>query len=79
MKKMARLGLVLMLLALASPAFAGPGATLTPYCWDVNYTSCREPEVGLTISCTDGMWYDYTCTCTQTWNGDFRWYCSEVR
>jgi hypothetical protein len=87
MKKMARFVFALALLALASPAFSGlvpvdpepaPPPPGPQYCWDVNNTSCWWGDVGQTISCTDGTWYDYSCTCYE-WAGQYRWYCSEVR
>jgi len=91
MKKMARFGLVLVLVALASPATAGPSGGLTPipYCWDVDNTSCQAQDEGQIISCTDGTWYDYICECSQFRNYtgpypwdytvEYRWDCSEVR
>jgi hypothetical protein len=73
MKKLAGLGLVLVLLALASPVLAGP--VLRPYCWNVEGTSC--PTLGQTRSCTDACGYNYTCTCI-SWGGQRVWDCPEV-
>ena len=71
MKKLAGLGLVLVLLALASPAAAGP----RDFCWNIEGTSC--PSVGQTTSCRDACGYIYTCTCT-FWNGQRSWDCPIV-
>ena len=71
MKKLAGLGLVLVLLALASPVLAGPG----PYCWTIEGTSC--PSVGQTKTCMDTCFFMYTCTCI-SWNGQRYWDCPEV-
>jgi hypothetical protein len=74
MKKLAGLGLVLVLLALASPTFAA-FPTPTPYCWNVEGTSC--PSVGATTSCKDACGYNYTCRCI-SWNGQRYWDCPTV-
>ena len=73
MKKLAGLGLVLVLLALASPVFAGP--VLRPYCWDIEGDPCYS--LGATTSCTDACGYNYTCRCI-SWNGQRYWDCPEV-
>lgn len=79
MKKLAGLGLVLGLIALASPAFSGPvdgrPPVLLPYCWNVEGTSCTT--LGQTRKCTDACSYTYTCTCI-SWNGQRYWDCPEV-
>lgn len=69
MKKLAGLGLVLVLLALASPALARPTSF---FCWQVEGTSCSGP--GQTRTCADACGYSYTCTCT-SWNGQYVWDC----
>jgi hypothetical protein len=72
MSKVVRLGWVLVLLALASPAFPGPHGvpvpdppptdpTPLPYCWDANNTPCTNQWD--TVSCTDGIYSDYLCVC----------------
>lgn len=73
MKKLAGLGLGLVLLALASPVFARPVPTL--YCWYVEGTACYG--VGNTTSCTDACNYYYTCSCIY-WGGQYVWDCPEV-
>ncbi len=79
MKKLARLGLALALLAVASPAISGPAGgrppVFLPYCWNIEGTSC--PSVGQTTKCTDACSYTYTCTCI-FWNGQRFWDCPEV-
>ncbi|WP_426756665.1 hypothetical protein [Myxococcus sp. Y35] len=47
-----------------------------PYCWDLHYTSCARP--GATQVCTDGIWYDYVCTCRPFGTRNV-WDCPEVR
>ncbi|ADO74767.1 hypothetical protein [Stigmatella aurantiaca] len=49
-----------------------------PYCWNLDNTACTF--VGSTLSCTDGSFTNYVCTCrlnpathAQTWD------CPEVR
>jgi hypothetical protein len=73
---------VFMLLALSLPVFAKPPLTITPYCWDAQYTSC--PVFGATQNCTDGMWSDYVCECKKYWDYwhihyTLVWDCDEVR
>jgi hypothetical protein len=78
MSKMVRLGLVLALLAVASPAFSGPGATLLPYCWDANNTPCTNQWD--TVSCTDGIYDDYLCVCRYNeFRGRNTWDCPITR
>jgi hypothetical protein len=74
MKKLVHLGLVLALLAVASPAISGPRPILQ-YCWNVEGTSCPGP--GQTTSCTDACSYLYTCSCIN-WGGHYVWDCPEV-
>jgi hypothetical protein len=64
MSKVVRLGWVLALLALASPAFSRPdpvAPTPLPYCWDANNTPCTNQWD--MVSCTDGIYNDYLCVC----------------
>lgn len=85
MKKLARLGFALTLLAVASPAFSGPAGgrppVLLPYCWNLDNTACSS--LGQTQRCTDGIWSDYVCTCRSynnyPYNPVWRWDCPEVR
>ena len=51
---------------------------LPPYCWNLNGTYCSP--VGSTKGCTDGIWFDYVCTCR--YDSYYRrnyWDCPEVR
>lgn len=84
MKKLARFGLALALLAIASPVFSGPTTPLTPpppYGWNLDNTSCSS--LGQTQNCTDGIWSDYVCVCREFGGFPYpvvwRWDCPEVR
>jgi hypothetical protein len=49
-----------------------------PYCWNLDNTACTY--VGSTLSCTDGTFTDYVCTCKQNTATNARsWDCPEVR
>lgn len=49
-----------------------------PYCWNLNGTYCSP--VGSTKGCTDGIWYDYVCTCRyDSYRRTNYWDCPEVR
>ena len=51
---------------------------LFPYCWNLDGTYCSP--VGSTKGCTDGIWYDYVCTCRyNSYNHTNYWDCPEVR
>jgi hypothetical protein len=51
---------------------------LNTYCWDVDGTYCRP--VGSTKGCTDGIYYDYVCTCRyNSYTRTNYWDCPEVR
>ncbi|QRN95377.1 hypothetical protein JRI60_40920 [Archangium violaceum] len=51
-----------------------------PYCWDLDNTACTS--VGSILSCTDGIYTDYVCTCRSYTSGSTTkriWDCPEVR
>jgi hypothetical protein len=49
------------------------GPVTYPYCWNFNGTSCTSLNAKAT--CTDGIYFDYVCTCGSDW----KFHCPEVR
>lgn len=44
-----------------------------PICWNIEGKPCHS--LGAVLSCTDGTYDDYVCTCNVSW----QWQCPEIR